>query len=959
MHSSSLTTLSARIRKRALGRLNFTAPPASATAASATAAEVPPAQRLAACKTFLRLETAMLRMRHEAGESGVAVARARAATIDVMLTHLFDYAIESWKRTHPEAPPPEVALVALGGYGRAELSPLSDIDIMFLYPSTVRLDALKTFQEHLVSEILYILWDCGLKVGHSSRTTEDAFAEARADIQTKTAILEARRVAGSETLFENFSTAYETYYRNEGALAYIASRLKNQTIRRAKYGDTVFLQEPDIKNGVGGLRDYHSVLWLARVKLGLHNIDDLVPEGYLRPNELRDFKRSYDFLMRVRNELHFNTRHPTDLLNLEQQPRIALGLGYTNTDELARVEQFMRDYYRTAQNIHRVAKGMEHRLSLTADPIKNNTTAAAADTALPGPALSLRDALRITRHQKTQRVDGFIHRGNELSAEHPEVFREDPRRLIRVFRYAQQLGVQPDFALQSLIRDHAPRINRRITNSPDCAASFRAILHTVGNVHPTLALMHELGILGRYLPEFDTLTCLVQHEYYHRYTADIHTLNAIRELDRIFLREETFTGKYLTALHETPSPSLLYLILLLHDIGKAGGVRGHAENGAIMAAPVLERLHIDPAHRPLVAFIIKNHLIMARFWQKRDVDDPQTAAAFAETIQTADHLRYLYVHTFCDSRSTSAELWNSYKDSLHTTLYRATSERLMHDTTAIAARNTERKQMKHKQLLSEKIPGIAPGEITAHFNLLPERYFIQTDTPEIALHIRMVNDLLKSIATAESTDALRPVIDWKPDLNRALTIVNVVTWDRAGLFYKLAGALSVAGVNILGAKAISRADHIAIDTFYTAEPGGVVGLNQTARHTFSENVGQALVANRDLYADIIAQAGRIGARTAPPPGALQNNFPPHIDVYNELSMQRTIVEIQARDQIGLLYRVAKTISDHGFDITFARIGTERGIAIDTLYIENAGQEAPIDAPRLHTLRTALTNVVTQ
>ncbi len=944
MHTSPLTALSTRIRKHALGRLNFTD----------TGAEIPAAQRLSACKTFLRLETAMIRMRHEAGESGVAVARARAATVDVMLSHLFDYAIESWKRARPSGPdnaPPEVTLVALGGYGRAELSPLSDIDIMFLYPPNASLAALKDFQEHLVNEILYILWDCGLKVGHSSRTTEDAFAEARADIQTKTALMEARRVTGSETLFENFSTAYENFYRNEGALSYIASRLKNQAIRRAKYGGTVFLQEPDIKNGAGGLRDYHSVLWLAHVKLGLHKIDDLVTEGYLRPNELRDFKRSYDFLMRVRNELHFNAKHLTDLLNLEQQPRIALGLGYTNTDELGRVEQFMHDYYRAAQTIHRVAKGIEHRLSLTADPIKAGNPA--ANTA---PALSLRDALRITRHQKTQRVDGFIQRGNELSAEHPGIFREDPKRLIRVFRYAQQLGVQPDFALQTLIRDNVPLVNRRVINSPDCAASFRAILHTVGNVYPTLSLMHELGILGRYLPEFDTLTCLVQHEYYHRYTADIHTLNAIRELDRIFLREERFTAKYLTALHETPIPSLLYLILLLHDIGKADGIRGHAENGALMAGPVLERLLIDAAHRPIVTFIIKNHLTMARFWQKRDVDDPQTAAAFAEVVQNADHLRYLYVHTFCDSRSTSADLWNSYKDSLHTTLYRAASERLTHDTAAIALRNTERKQMKLKQLLSETIPGIAADEIAAHFNLLPERYFIQTDTPEIALHIRMVNDLLKSITTAESVGSLRPIIDWRTDLNRALTIVNVVTWDRAGLFYKLAGALSVAGVNILSAKVISRSDHVAIDTFYIAQPGGGVVLNQSAQDIFAKNVEQALVANRDLYPDILAQAKRIGSRSTAVT-TLQGTFPPIIDVYNELSMQRTIVEIQARDQIGLLYLLAKTISDHGFDITFARIGTERGIAIDTFYIEDANHDAQIEASRLPALRDAIATVV--
>ena len=1079
--SPSHASLNARIRKHALERLNF--------AASHT--EVPAAQRLAACKTFLRLETAMTRTSHDAGESGVAVARARAATIDAMLVQLFDYAIASWKRAHPappEPPPPEVTLVALGGYGRGELNPLSDIDLMFLYPANTRLAALEPFQKHLVNEILYPLWDCGLKVGHSSRTIDDAFAQARDNIQTKTALTEARRVAGSKTLFNNFTAAFENFYRNEGVLDYIATRLKNQGIRRAKYGGTVFLQEPDIKYGVGGLRDYHSVLWLAHVRLGIHDINDLVTENYLRRNQLRDFKRAHDFLMRVRNELHFNIRHPADLLNLEQQPRVAHGLGYTNDDALARVERFMRDYYRAAQCIYRVSRIIEDRLALTADPAMRNLSAAAAaapNTAAAG--LPLRESLRLTRQQKTSRFDGFIHRGNELTAEHPGILREDPARLIRVFRHCQQYNAQPDFALQELIRDSLPLINRRLQNSPECATAFRSITHTVGAVYPALSLMHELGVLGRYIPEFDTLTCLVQHEYYHRYTADIHTLNAIRELDRIFLRDETFTAKYLTALHETPAPSLLYLTLLLHDIGKADGVRGHAENGALKAATVLERLRVAPAMRPLVTFAIKYHLAMSRAWQHRDVDDPRTAAAFAETVQTADNLRYLYVHTFCDARGTSAQLWNSYKDSLHTALYRATSERLTHDTAEIAAKNSERAQAKLKELneLLAAPPAanaqpITPDEITAHFNALPERYFLQTDTAEIALHIRMITRyaLMKNGQTAPAdaravttasadknapaspkgpphstlgggeypfSDKEKPVlaptapdksahgrvcetlgndeekrralkgrdnlpevcgapsgrgfphdespgsrgldpgltcgaplaresrlsplnrhggvpavVDWRDDLNRALSIVNTVTQDRPGLFYKLAGALSVAGVNILGAKITTRSDRVAIDTFYVVEPGGGAVQNPAAFATFEKTIAQALAGDHDLYPDIVAQAQKHAARFAPAnaaPDTLQHAFAPVIDVYHEPATQRTIVEIQARDQIGLLYRITKTISDHGFDITFARIGTERGIAIDTFYIEDANRAAPIAEPRLRALRDALTAVV--
>jgi [protein-PII] uridylyltransferase len=461
------------------------------------------------------------------------------------------------------------------------------------------------------------------------------------------------------------------------------------------------------------------------------------------------------------------------------------------------------------------------------------------------------------------------------------------------------------------------------------------------------------------VPAFDALTCLVQHEYYHRYTADVHTLNAIRELDRIFTAAEPITLKYREALHEVTDASVLYLTLLLHDIGKAEGIQGHAESGVRIAEPLLERFDLSPETRAVVLFVIKNHLAMARFWQKRDVDDPNTAAAFADLVLDPERLRMLYIHTFCDARGTTIDLWNSYKDTLHTTLFRATLERLKHGPT-LAASHEAKKLMTQQELIAQRIPGISDDEITAHFSLLPDRYFIHTGGAEIALHIQMVNKLFTSIATADSVGTLRPVIDWKDDLNRSLTVVNVVTWDRAGLFYKLAGALSVAGLSILGAKVISRTDHIAIDTFYVVEPGRGVVQSTAAQEAFAKTIESALLSNQDLYPDIVAQAKKIAStryQAASNGEALHSSFPPTVEVYHELSMQRTIVEIQARDQIGLLYRLAKTISDHGFDITFARIGTERGVAIDTFYIESANHEPVEDSARLHILRDALADII--
>lgn len=927
--------MSERVKKHTLARLNFTG-------------ETPVAERTKACKAFLKLDLGMIKAGHAAGAPGHQTARALAAGVDIMLVKLYDYAIESWEAQHGKLPSP-VCLVALGGYGRSELSPHSDIDLMFMFPTKAKASLVKDLQQHLSDEILYPLWDCGLKVGHSTRTVEEVFAEARAENQSKTALLEARRIAGSKSLFDTFHAAYRTYYTQDDPAGYIAARLQDQAARRAKFGDSVFMQEPDIKNGVGGLRDYQNTLWMAQVKLDVASLNELVTENYLRPNELKSFQRAYRFLLRVRAELHFQSKRPTDTLDLEAQPRVALGLGYSEPDMLRRVELFMRDYYRAAQTIYRSSKLVENRLALTLE-------------ASPDTKISFREVIRSRRYERQKRIDGFILRGSELTAASPRTFKDDPARLIRVFRHAQSLGAKIHFDLQALIRESCPLINEQVRESADANTSFKAILQDVGGVHPQLSKMHELGVLGRFIPEFDGLTCLVQHEFYHRYTADIHTLNTIRELDHIFTRGDDTKLKYRRALHETPLAALLYLILLLHDIGKARGIRGHAHSGVEIAKPILRRLKISEANQEIVTFIIKNHLMMARFWQKRDVDDPATTAAFAEAVDDADLLRYLYVHTYCDALGTASGLWNSYKDTLHTQLYRGTLDILVHGD-KLAKRQREQLKMIHQEVLDIELPGIAKDEVDAHFNLLPDRYFLNTDRDEIILHLNMVNQLLETITSTHSIGSLRPVVEWRDDVNRSLTEVHVITWDRAGLFYKLAGAFNAAGLTILSSKVVSRTDHIAIDTFYVREPGHGTVQDKKMRERFDAFLEQALMHNTDLLPEILQQAKKQAAarrytRDSGRAEIVQATFPPRVDVYHELSMERTIVEVQAPDAIGLLFRCARTISEHQFDITFARIGTERHMAIDTFYIVDVSHAEVSDPNRLKQLRDSLIEIVT-
>ncbi|MBT6381024.1 MAG: [protein-PII] uridylyltransferase [Opitutales bacterium] len=903
--------------------------------------------KLAAYRDFLKTETADIKKQHREGASGLGVTKMLTAVVDILIQKLATPAFETYRRQE-ENKGISIALVAIGGYGRSELCPLSDVDLMFLYPTKTNPKILEATQEFMVQQILYPLWDTGLKVGHSSRTIDDTFNEARNDIQTKTALLESRLIYGSKPLFEGFENSYNLFYRKENPKAYIQQRLIDQSERRARYGDTVFMQEPDIKNGVGGLRDYHNTLWMARVRLNVDSIDGLAEQKYLRKSELSVLKNAYDFLLRTRNELHFRSKRPIDLLSLETQPKVAYRIGYRERNILKRVELFMRDYYRHAESINRLSKTVESRMALNSQTEERSN-----------PLTSMKNFLIARRQERVKQVDGFLIRGREIRFETSEVFIEDPIRLIRIFRHTQQNDLEIDLDLSDLIRGSIDLIDKTVINSPDANLSFRTILQETGNVYGTLEKMHQHGVLGKFVPEWDRLTCLVQHEYYHRYTADIHTLHTIRELDNIFADPDPIFERYRRELHELHLPNLLYLILFLHDIGKGEAIKGHAENGITLAEPILERMQINEKNRILIRFTIKNHLQMARFWQRYDIDDPDTVRVFTEQMETTEQLRLLYVHTFCDARGTAKGLWNQYKDTLHSNLFRRAMDSFN------AEGNSKEQFAQHKTATLKKVleaeePQIGPEEINAHFQQLPDRYFINTSRDEIIQHIRMINQLLQGLATAESVEALAPIIDWKEDINRSFTVVNIVTWDRSGLFHKLAGSLNIAGYSILSAKAVSREDDIAIDTFYVKASDQKSRTVGDATMIFEECVKDALIAQSDLYPvlqNIMTKASDdIFYKNTNP---LAQSFQTHVEIVQDQDLNRTILEIQAPDHLGLVYSIAKCVFDHGFEITFARINTERGIGIDTLYLDSADPEKKVDNETLGTLKKKILETISK
>tara|TARA_B100001248_G_scaffold262537_1_gene259257 strand:- start:27308 stop:30067 length:2760 start_codon:yes stop_codon:yes gene_type:complete len=885
-----------------------------------------PQERLPHYKAFLSAQLKALRLKHESIEAGKQICQDYTYIMDVLIRNIFACALATYKQTHEEACP-EVSLFAVGGYGREELSPHSDIDLVLLCPKIEEEHALNALKETLANAILYPIWDLGLQVGYALRTTQECLEQSKNDIATLNAQLDARLVCGSKAHFVNYLNAFQKHFKKQDVHAYVHDYLEQQEYRHQKHETTVFLQEPDIKYGTGGLRDLQGIQWMGQMLLGSSRLDTLRKEAYLEKDEVLQLKQAYDFLLRVRNELHFQSKRYNNILTLDKQPKIASKLGYKGP-ALSAVEAFMKDYYTHAQFIYRLSQHVGRSFA-KAKPAKTKKKTT--------PKLS-----------EGKSTAGFILKDHTFSTNNKNVFKEDPERLIHIFRYCQELGAHLDFELQRLITKNLNLITDELRNSEQANATFLNILEGHGQVYPILSTMHSLGVLERFMPEFGKLSCLVQHELYHRYTVDAHTLNVIKELDQVVINEGKYARNYHEALEAVTNPTLLYLAALFHDIGKAYSIKRHALRGVAIAKPILKRLKISQESQEEILFIIEHHLHMARIWQKEDIDDVRTTQAFASFIENPDRLRHLYIHTFCDARGTTPSLWNPYKDTLHTLLYRRTLNEFT-DQSELEKEQAQRKANIFEDLLNSTQEVITREEIEAHFNSLPSSYFSYNTQEEIEQHIIMVHELLQHIETAPQEEALLPVIHWTKTPDSKITTVHTVSWDRPGLFYKLASAFCLSGWNILGSKAISRDDNIILDTFHLECLSQDPAKQEKSKKLFQKKAREALIEGKDLIPEIISlQKKKKSFFTKP-----DINIEPKVDVVSVASRNQVIAHIEAKDHIGLLTRLSKTMLDHGFDISFARVLTENDVAQDTFHLKSLNPLKTLQKHQLDALREAL------
>jgi len=850
-----------------------------------------------------------LKQRHADGASGEDLVRAHARFMDDLLSALSE--LVSADAEAASLVPTPFVVVALGGYGRGELHPSSDIDLMVVYDGE-----LSPYVQRVMQELLYTLWDLGLQVGHSLRSLEDCVAMARTDFPSRTSMQEARLVVGDKRLFTRFGRVLrDNVYRHDFE-KFLATTLAEREQRYRKHGASPYIGEPNIKESAGGLRDMHTAMWLGASKFGARTLRELTERGLITPHEQEAADRALTFLWRVRNELHFFSGHKNDVLSRELQPRIAKNLGYENDGDALGVERFMREYYLNARAIHRVSKRLIARC--------HETLAVRGSAERRQRQQALADGLVF--------FDGRLHRADR----DPDVLRRDPVRIMKVFWHLHRLGCELSLGLERAVEESLDGVDETFQRSPAVRDLFLDICRSWGRVALTFSEMHELGLLGRYLPEFGGLTCLVQYDVYHKFTADQHSLLAVEHLEALAPGQSAESEGAAAVFNEVDKPELLMLGMLLHDIGKAKG-HGHVAKGIPLIRELTMRIGLPPEDAASVEFLVAHHLTMSHIAQRRDIDDPKTIETFAETVGDPQRLRMLYLLTWADMRAVGPGVLTGWQARILHELYARTLARL----TGGRVEKPNRTQLVAR--LWETLGGeVSMTDVRAHLAMVQDRYLATTGVQRMAAHLRLAARLSSSHVATE--------LFHHPDLGSSDLVV--VTHDVPGLFSLIAGTLAAHGINIISAQIATRADGVAIDTFQVNDPTGEA---VTSAAQWGRTLGAlASVLANEQSVDVLLERRRSGGRATP-----AGEAKPKISIDNRLSDEYTVIEVKCPDRLGLLYLITRTLSALDLDIASARIATEIDKAVDTFYVLDRKGRRLEDLDAIEHARLALEQALLQ
>ena len=838
-------------------------------------------------KAVLGAGRAEVERRFEARAAGAEAAAELSGMIDAIVGALHDLAAgESASR---------LAVVAVGGYGRGELAPYSDIDLLFLLPESS--SGPTSADQRFVEFMLYMLWDSGLEIGHATRSTDQCLSHARADMTIRTTLLEARLVAGDGALFATLRRRFATELVEGSAAAFVRAKLDERNARHLRMGDSRYVLEPNIKDGKGGLRDLHTLFWIAKYLYRLDDVADLVERGVLTAEEHAAFAKASGFLWTLRFHLHYIAGRAEERMTFDVQPEMGRRMRYSDRAGASAVERFMKHYFLVAKEVGDLTRifcaafEAEHRVS-------------------PLGQLPRWGALR-------REVDGFVVERGRLMVAADDAFATDPAAMVRLFRVADARGLDIHPATLRLITQNLRRIDAGLRAEPEVNENFVAILTSRHDPETALRRMNEAGVLGRLVPDFGRVVAQVQHDMYHVYTVDEHTIRAVGVLAGIERGDYADTLPLATEIvHGVLSRRVLYLAVFLHDIAKGRG-GDHSEIGAEIARELGQRLGFSAEEIEQTAWLVRRHLLFSNTAFKRDLGDPKTVEDFVAEVQSLESLRLLLVLTAADIRAVGPTVWNAWKGALLRQLYALAAEVI---SGGHAADEKARRVAAAKRELAAALSDWPPEAVARHLERLYPPYWLGFDAECHARHAR---------ALAEADRSGAPlVLETRINQFHSVTEVTLIAPDRPGLFSKVCGAMAMAGASIVDAKIFTTADGVALDVLWLQDAAGGPFERPDRRARLSALVEQALDGRADPGA---ALAGRLGL---PGRAAAVFTVEPRVLIDNQASTRHTVIEVNGRDRPGLLYDVTAALSGLGLSIVTAHVSTYGERAVDVFYVKD-------------------------
>ncbi|MBV1868115.1 MAG: [protein-PII] uridylyltransferase [Marinosulfonomonas sp.] len=814
--------------------------------------------------------------------------RAYSYLTDCMVNCVFDVAIN---RLHPLPNPTEgerLSLLAVGGYGRAEMAPYSDVDLLFLTPYKIT-----AWAESVIESMLYILWDLHLKVGHASRTVKDCVRLAREDYTIRTALLEHRFLVGNAPLAEELGQRLRNdLFRNTSA-DFIEAKLAERTERHRKQGGQRYMVEPNVKEGKGGLRDLQSLFWIGKYLHDVRSVQALVRLKMFTQDELEEFIAAEDFLTAVRCHLHLIADRAMDQLNFDLQVEVAARMGYADGGGRRAVEHFMQDYFRHATHVGELTRVF--LTSLEAQHVK-------------------KEPLLVGFFRRRKKVKtGFKVEQNRLNIADEKEFIKDKLNLLRIFEEALRTGylIHPD--TMRLVSANLDLIDDGMRTNREAIRIFLDLLLKHGNPERALRRMNELGVLGAFLPEFAPIVAMMQFNMYHHYTVDEHTIQCISHLAQIE-RDELSEELPVTSniLKRGVNRKVLFVALLLHDLGK-GRDEDHSVLGAKIARKVAPRLGLKPDEAATVEWLVRYHLLMSDVAQKRDISDPRTVRDFAKVVKTRKRLDLLAVLTVCDIRGVGPGTWNNWKAALLRNLYNETASAL---ETGLEEINRESREKDSKRALRQALPGWTAKDLRRETGRHYAPYWQGLPT---AAHVVVAN-MLREIGDADMR------IDLLPDDDRAATRACFAMVDHPGIFSRVAGALAVVGANVVDARTYTTKDGYVTAVFWIQDAEGAP--YEKSRLPRMQKMINKILAGEVTTLDAMKDRDKIKKR--------ERDFkvPTSIAFDNEGSEIYTIIEVDTRDRPGLLFDLTRSLANANVYIASAGIATYGAQVVDTFYVKD-------------------------